>query len=48
MDQPQWVYGRADLDAIAEVRRQGTVLNDAHWPEQEVGLLEPAERVALS
>jgi predicted amidohydrolase len=48
MDRPQWVFGRADLDAVARVRREGTVLNEAHWPEQELGPLEPAERIALS
>ena len=29
-----WTYAEADLDAIADVRRDGVVLNRSHWTEQ--------------
>ncbi len=34
IDRPGWTYGTVDLDAIAEVRRDGVVLNRRHWAEQ--------------
>lgn len=34
MDVPGWTYADVDLDAIATVRRDGQVLNHAHWEEQ--------------
>lgn len=33
-DTPGWVTAQVDLDAIREVRRDGHVLNKAHWGEQ--------------
>ncbi len=38
-DTPGWVIAEADLGQIAEVRRDGGVLNLSHWPEQEDGRL---------
>ena len=35
MNTPGWTYGEADLDAIANVRADGRVLNRHHWGEQE-------------
>jgi len=35
MNVPGWVYAEVDRAAIAEVRRDGGVLNHAHWPEQQ-------------
>jgi len=34
IDVPGWTYSDVDLDAIAEVRRDGGVLNRAHWTDQ--------------
>ncbi|MFN3823065.1 MAG: carbon-nitrogen hydrolase family protein [Pseudorhodobacter sp.] len=34
LDQPGWTYADVTLEAIAEVRRDGGVLNHRHWPEQ--------------
>ena len=34
LDQPGWTYAVVDVDAIERVRREGVVLNRAHWPEQ--------------
>ncbi len=34
MDVPGWTYADIDLAAISEVRRDGHVLNRAHWGEQ--------------
>ncbi len=34
MDEPGWAYADVSLDAIAEVRRDGGVLNFQHWAEQ--------------
>ena len=34
LGQPGWVYAEVSRDAIAEVRRDGGVLNLKHWPEQ--------------
>ena len=31
---PGWVYAEVTLDAVAEVRADGGVLNYRHWPEQ--------------
>ncbi len=36
---PGWVIADADLDQVAEVRREGGVLNMSHWPEQQDGRL---------
>jgi predicted amidohydrolase len=36
---PGWVMAEADLAAVAEVRRDGGVLNMSHWPEQVDGRL---------
>ncbi len=33
LDRPGWVCADLDLDRIARVRRDGQVLNHAHWPE---------------
>jgi predicted amidohydrolase len=34
MNEPQWLYADLDLGAVARVRREGKVFNDAHWAEQ--------------
>lgn len=34
LDQPGWSYGEVSRAAIAEVRRDGHVLNHRHWDEQ--------------
>ncbi|SPH24996.1 Nitrilase [Defluviimonas aquaemixtae] len=34
LGEPGWVYAEVSRDAIAEVRRDGGVLNLKHWPEQ--------------
>ena len=47
LNKPQWVYGAADLAAIDEVRRDGTVLNMHHWDEQHGAVVPPAEVVTL-
>lgn len=39
IDRPGWVVADADLAAVAEVRRDGGVLNMTHWEEQEDGRL---------
>ncbi len=36
-DTPGWVSAKIDLSAIREVRRDGHVLNKAHWDEQAGG-----------
>ena len=46
LDQPGWVVADVDLSAIAAVRRDGDVLNHAHWPEQD-GRLARVETVPL-
>ena len=38
LNQPGWVLAEVDLAAVAEVRRDGGVLNHAHWPEQAARL----------
>lgn len=40
LNQPGWAYATVDLETIQEVRRNGQVLNHAHWGEQ-------ADRAAL-
>jgi predicted amidohydrolase len=35
MNEPGWVYADVSLDAVREVRAEGTVLNHRHWPEQD-------------
>jgi predicted amidohydrolase len=47
LDRGQWVYGTADLEAVAMARRDGMVLNHLHWAEQDSPDVEPAERVSL-
>lgn len=47
LDRPGWVYADLDLNAVARVREDGTVLNLRHWPEQEAATAGPALRVAL-
>lgn len=34
LDTPGWAIAEITLDTISEVRRDGQVLNHAHWPEQ--------------
>jgi predicted amidohydrolase len=34
LNQPAWVLADLDLDKVAQVRREGQVLNYRHWPEQ--------------
>ena len=34
LNAPGWAIAEVSLDAIREVRRDGGVLNHAHWPEQ--------------
>ena len=46
INQPGWTYAEADLAQIAEVRRDGIVLNRAHWTGQE-GRDGPAPMVSL-
>lgn len=51
LDQPGWVFGEADLAAIAAVRKDGGVLNLAHWAEQPGGeraLGGPVTHVSLA
>lgn len=47
IDKPGWVIADADLDQIAEVRRDGGVLNMCHWPEQQDGRLARLHAVDL-
>lgn len=46
LDRPVWVYAELDLDAVAQVRGDGMVLNHRHWPEQAVPLRAAPVRVA--
>lgn len=46
LDEPGWTYGEISREAIAVVRADGTVLNHAHWPEQDRRLAR-VETVAL-
>jgi len=34
LNQPAWIFADLDLDKVAQVRREGQVLNFRHWPEQ--------------
>jgi predicted amidohydrolase len=34
LNKPGWTYAEVDLDAVAEVRRDGVVLNRSHWDDQ--------------
>lgn len=43
---PGWTYADVDIEAIAHVRRDGIVLNRAHWPEQ-AGRDQPALNIPL-
>ncbi|AXQ92822.1 carbon-nitrogen hydrolase family protein [Cereibacter azotoformans] len=38
LNEPGWAFAEVDREAIARVRREGHVLNHAHWAEQEVRL----------
>ncbi|MCX7559008.1 carbon-nitrogen hydrolase family protein [Sulfitobacter sp. F26204] len=46
LNQPGWTYGEIDLGHIAEVRRDGIVLNRNHWQHQ-IGRDTPATLVRL-
>lgn len=48
LDRAMWVYGEADLQQIAAVRRDGQVLNHAHWREQPGASALAAEIVDLT
>jgi predicted amidohydrolase len=41
LNQPGWAYATVDLEAIHAVRRDGQVLNHAHWKEQEKRTARP-------
>ncbi|MCC5991927.1 MAG: carbon-nitrogen hydrolase family protein [Rhodobacteraceae bacterium] len=41
---PGWAVAEIDRAAIADVRRNGAVLNHLHWPEQENRLSAPVKR----
>lgn len=43
---PGWTYADVDIETIAHVRRDGVVLNRAHWPEQ-AGRDQPALNMPL-
>jgi predicted amidohydrolase len=34
LNQPGWAFADVSLEAVAEVRRNGGVLNNLHWHEQ--------------
>ncbi len=44
LNRPGWAYATVDLETIREVRRDGQVLNQAHWPEQ---VTRAAQKVTL-
>lgn len=44
LNQPGWAYATVSLDAIAEVRRAGSVLNHLHWDEQAARIAEGVTR----
>lgn len=46
IDRPGWTYATIDLSAIAQVRKDGHVLNMAHWTEQ-AARLPHIETIAL-
>jgi predicted amidohydrolase len=41
LNDPGWVYAQIDPARVAEVRRNGHVLNYRHWPEQGAGTAPP-------
>lgn len=41
LNAPGWAIAEVSLDAIARVRKEGGVLNHAHWSEQEKRLIAP-------
>lgn len=50
VDAAGWVFGEVDLDAVARVRREGSVFGFAHWGEQLAGAATtvlPAEIIDL-
>jgi predicted amidohydrolase len=42
---PGWAVANVDLEVVREVRRNGGVLNHAHWPEQLARTSKPVEVV---
>lgn len=44
LNAPGWAVAEVSLDTIAQVRRNGGVLNHAHWPEQIERLAQAAPR----
>jgi predicted amidohydrolase len=38
LNEAGWTYADVSFEAVREVRRAGTVLNHAHWPEQDARL----------
>lgn len=34
LNEPAWLFGEADFDAVTRVRHTGQVFNDRHWSEQ--------------
>ncbi len=47
MNQAGWVFADIERDAIAKVRREGSVLNHAHWPESANRAAEITSRADL-
>lgn len=47
LNEPQWLFADVELSAVARVRREGAVLNHAHWPEQPGAAPLPAQLVRL-
>ncbi|MCC5956519.1 MAG: carbon-nitrogen hydrolase family protein [Natronohydrobacter sp.] len=45
LNAPGWAYADVSLETIARVRREGAVLNHAHWAEQEMRLSRPVRKV---
>jgi predicted amidohydrolase len=48
VNQPGWVYADIEPQAVARVRREGAVLNHAHWDEQPCAAALHARIVHLS
>lgn len=48
MDAATWIHADLDLDAVAALRRDGSVLNFAHWREQGIVTAPSAEVVDLT
>jgi predicted amidohydrolase len=46
LNSPGWAMAEIDRDAIARVRREGAVLNHAHWDEQKMRLAALPETVS--